>query len=100
MTDLSTAYRWLRILRIQISSLLPAIRKAILHLAPETSGLDASTEIALSDLVLFKRFLDVGEQLYRAAVCLANVSSASNTDILNFLNFFLANHTGHPLLIL
>jgi hypothetical protein len=100
LVDLSTAYRWLRILRMQIVARLPAIRKTLLHMAPETDGFDVKTKTLLSDPVLFKRFLDVGEQLYRAAVCLADAPVDSNTDIFNFLNFFLANHTGHPLLVL
>ena len=100
LIDLSTAYRWLRILRLQIVTFLPAIRKTLLHLAPETAGFDVKTKAQLSDPVLLKRFLDIGEQLYEAAVCLADTQTNSNTDIFNFLNFFLANHTGHPLLAL
>lgn len=100
LVDLSTAYRWLRILRLQIISMLPAIRKTLLHMAPETSALHAKTKTFLSDPVLFKRFLDVGEQLYKAAVRLADAKEALKTDLFSFLNFFLANNIGHPLLVL
>lgn len=100
MVDLSTAYRWLRILRLQIVTYLPAIRKTILHLAPETSGFDANTEISLSDQVLFQRFVEMGEQLYQAAVRLTDAQTDFQADLFSFLNFFLARQTGHPLLIL
>lgn len=100
LVDLSTAYRWLRILRLQILSMLPAIRKTLLHMAPETIGFDAKTETLLSDPVLFKRFLDVGEQLYKTAVCLADAKEDTKTELFNFLNFFLAKNLGHPLLVL
>jgi transposase-like protein len=98
--DLSTTYRWLRLLRRQIVTFLPAIRKTLLHLAPATAGLDAKTETLLSDSVLYKRFLDVGEQLYQPAVRLADAPMDSQADIFNFLNFYLAKQTGHPLLML
>lgn len=100
LVDLSTAYRWRRILRRQICARLPAIRKTLLHMAPETACLDAKTAMLLSDQVLFKRFLDISEQLYEAAVRLADTQTDSNTDIFNFLNFFLACYTAHPLLVL
>jgi transposase-like protein len=100
LVDLSTAYRWLRILRIQILFMLPAIRKTLLHMAPETAGFDAKTKMLLSDPVLFKRFLDVGEQLYKAAVRLADAKEETETEIFNFLNFFLTKNLGHPLLVL
>jgi hypothetical protein len=100
MMDLSTAYRWLRILRLQIVTYLPAIRKTILQLAPETRCFDAKVEIALSDPVLFKRFVEMGEQLYQAAVRLTDAQIDFQADIFSFLNFFLARQTGHPLLIL
>jgi hypothetical protein len=99
LMDLSTAYRWLRNLRLQIVTRLPAIRKTLLELAPEAFCFDAQSGTELSDRVLFKRFLDVGAQLCQAAVCLADDQTDSHMDIFSFLNFYLTRHTGHPLLI-
>lgn len=97
--DLSTAYRWLRCLRVQVKFFLPRIRKALLELAPETSCQDNQAASVLSDQNLFGKLLTLGEQLYMTVVRLNGSKDKPTANVLGFLNSFLASDSGKALLV-
>jgi transposase-like protein len=97
--DISTAYRWLRCLRVQVKFFLPRIRKALLELAPEMSFQDNQAASVLSDQNLFSKLLILGEQLYMTVVRLNDNKDKPTADVLVFLNSFLASDSGKPLLV-
>jgi transposase-like protein len=97
--DLSTAYRWLRCLRVQVKFFLPRIRKALLELAPELSCQDKQAASVPSDQNLFSNLLALGEQLYMTVVRLDCNHNEPATHILVFLNSFLASDSGKAFLV-
>jgi len=102
MIDLSTAYRWLRVLKQQALQSLSTIRKELLKLKPDRPVMDAADalpEPLISTSVILKRFLSLTEQLFKAAMCLANKDNPENDDLFRFLNYFLARQTGKALLV-
>jgi hypothetical protein len=102
MIDLSTAYRWLRVLKQQVLQSLSTIRKELLKLKPDRPVMDAAdvlTEPLISTGVILKRFFSIVEQLFMAAVRLANKNNPNNDDLFCFLNYFLARQTGKALLV-
>ena len=100
--DISTAYRWLRILTEQACQALPAIRKALLHLAPEHPLMDSADthpEPVGSRSVVLRRLVCLAERLFEAAVRLAGNNDSHCSDCYCFLNHFLAHTTGKALLV-
>lgn len=97
--DLSTAYRWLRCLRVQTRFFLPRIRKALLELAPETSCQDNQAASVLTDQNLFGNLLTLGEQLYMTVVRLDGSKDKPTANVLVFLNSFLASDSGKLILV-
>jgi hypothetical protein len=98
--DLSTAYRWLRAIRQQALEAMPDIRKELLRLVPEHPLKDYPLEPAPSTGGVLKRFLVLSRRLFKAAVRLAEPTEPVNEDLFCFLNVFLAQQTGKPLLAL
>jgi len=102
IVDMSTAYRWLRTLKQQASEALPAIRKALLDLAPEHPVMapsDTQPEPATSSRVILEHLLTLTERLFKAAVRLAENNDPHTDDLYCFLNHFLAHQTGKALLV-
>jgi len=96
--DLSTAYRWLRAINRQALEALPDIRKELLRLVPEHPLKDRQLEPTPSTPIVLNRFLALSRRLFKAAVRLAEPKKLPNKDLFCFLNFFLAQQTGKPLL--
>jgi hypothetical protein len=99
LIDISTAYRWLRIIEIQAKFALPDIRKELLLLKPTHHLFHPKTKPLLTRKALFHRFISCGEQLLKAAVRRIGNQDISLTDPYCFLNYFLAKTSGKPLLI-
>jgi hypothetical protein len=99
LIDLSTAYRWLRIIEIQAKISLPDIRKELLLLKPNHYLFHPKTKPLLTRKALLERFITGGEQLLKAAVRHIGNKSLTLTDPYCFLNYFLAKTSGKPLLI-
>jgi hypothetical protein len=98
--DLSTAYRWLRIISQQALEVLPDIRKELLTLIPDHPLKQCQPEPVPSTQILLKRFLLLSRQLFKAAVRLAEPKDPLKEDLFCFLNLFLTQKTGKPLLTL
>lgn len=99
--DVSTAYRWLRILANQALQSLPAIRKTLLKIKPDQPIMDTTDAQPIpltSTRVILTRFLSLAEQLHKAAVRLVDKTEPQNDDLFSFLNYFLAKTTAKPLL--
>jgi hypothetical protein len=99
LIDLSTAYRWLRIIEIQAKISLPDIRKELLILKPTSHLFHAKTKPLLTRKALLERFITGGEQLLKVAVRRIGKKDISLTDPYCFLNYFLAKTSEKPLLI-
>jgi hypothetical protein len=99
LIDLSTAYRWLKIIEIQAKISLPDIRKELLLLKPNHHLFHSKTKPLLTRKALLERFISGGEQLLKAAVRRIGKKGLSLTDPYCFLNYFLAKTSGKPLLI-
>lgn len=97
--ELDTAYRWLRQLKSQIQATLPIIREKILHLAPNSEIISKPTVGPLSEYSLFENFLLYGRQLQQLALSLSESELPSSTNLFCFLNVFLYQQTGKPLLV-
>lgn len=100
--DLSTAYRWLRILQRQALESLPTIRKALLKIHPGHAlmdSTDAKAEALTNTRDMLKRLLSLSDQLFKAAVRLVDNDNPQNTDLFCFLNYFLAQKTEKALLL-
>ena len=100
--DISTAYRWLRLLAKQAMECLPVLRKALLNLKPEHPVIDTTDAqpVRKTDTqIIFKRFLSLSDQLFKAAVCLVDKNNPKNEDLFCFLNYFLTKETGKALLV-
>ena len=100
--DLSTAYRWLRLLHRQALESLPAIRKALLKFNPSHPVIDPTdvkAEALTTSRDILKRFLWLSEQLFKAAVRLVDDNYRQNDDLFCFLNYFLAKKTEKALLL-
>jgi len=100
--DISTAYRWLRLLAQQAMECLPVVRRALLNIKPEHPVIDttdAQPEGKTVTQIIFKRFLSLSEQLFKAAVCLVDKNNLQNEDLFCFLNYFLTKETGKALLV-
>jgi len=100
LVDLSTAYRWLRVLRKQAVQTLPDIRKELLKLRPHHRLLPPKTELLPDQETVVKRFIALGKQLFKAAARLADKKDDSQRELFCFLNYFLATSSGKPLLAL
>jgi hypothetical protein len=101
MIDLSTAYRWLRRLSDQANHSLVDIRTALLKLKPDyplTRQLKGQPAALISQRDLLKRFIQLSQQLFKAAVRLIDAKTPANSDPFCFLNYFLATSTGKALL--
>lgn len=99
--ELTTAYRWLRILVKQANNTLPDIRKALLKLKPDhpiADGIDKEPPQLTSTRKILKRFVCLAEQLFKAAVRLLDDKKPNDADSFCFLNYFLATQTGKALL--
>jgi hypothetical protein len=99
LIDLSTAYRWLRIIELQAKISLPDIRKELLELKPHHHLFNPKTKPLLSRKDILERFITCGEQLLKAAVRHIGNKCLSLSDPYCFLNYFLAKTSGKPLLI-
>lgn len=100
--DISAAYRWLRLLAQQAMECLPILRRALLNIKPEHPVMDttdAQPEGKTDTQIIFKRFLSLSAQLFKAAVCLVDKNNPKNEDLFCFLNYFLTKETGNALLV-
>ena len=99
--DLTTAYRWLRILTQQANETMPEIRKALLQLKPDYKLIDQlngkPAQLTNTRKVL-QRFVYLAKKLHQEAVRLVDENKPISTDCFCFLNYFLADHTGKALL--
>lgn len=100
--DISTAYRWLRLLAQQAMECLPVLRKALLNIKPDHPVMDttdAQPKGKNITPIIFKRLLSLSAQLFKAAVCLVDKNNPQNEDLFCFLNYFLTKKTGKALLV-
>lgn len=99
--DISTAYRWLRILSQQANQSLPQIRKALLKLVPEykiSDHLSGRPTSLTSKRTLLKRLITLNARLFKAVVRLLEDKALVTEDAFGFLNYFLATQTANALL--
>jgi len=96
--DLSTAYRWLRRFTSQANTSLPAIRKALLELEPDTRLIQHRSSPLTSTTAVINRFIRLSQRLFQASVRLIGNKQPLVTDLFCFINHFLAISTGKALL--
>lgn len=97
--DISTAYRWLRRFGDQVKASMPVLRAAFVEIDPlhRVRG-PSEGQAGMCPDILFRRFLDLAEQLARSAVHLVEDNDDKKPDIYFFLNYFLWQKTTKPLL--
>lgn len=99
--DLSTAYRYLRVLARQANDVLPELRKALLRINPHyclTEHIDGAPPSFASKRSLLERFIMLSQRLLTDGVRLARDNCSDSTELYPFINYFLATHTHKALL--
>jgi transposase-like protein len=96
--DMSTAYRWLRRFIRQANTSLPAIRKALLELVPDTRLIQPQSLAVMSTPAIVTRFISLSQRLFQASVRLVDIKQPLVSDLFCFINHFLATATGKALL--
>jgi len=96
--ELSTAYKWLKQLKPQIQTTLPTIREKILTLKPNTVVISESTVLPMTEISELESFVRYAQQLQQLAISLSENDLPSATNLFCFLNVFVYQQTGKPLL--
>jgi len=99
--DLSTAYRYLRMLVQQANIVLPELRKVLMDINPHyclTEHLDGVPPSLTSKRRILQRFVTLNQRLLAAGVHLVGDRCVDTVTLYPFINYFLANHTKKALL--
>jgi len=99
--DVSTAYRYLRVLGQQANAALPELRKTLLHLHPHyclTDHIDGIPPALASKRTILQRFLALAQRLLAEGVRLVDDDCGDPVTLYPFINYFLASQTGKALL--
>ena len=99
--DLSTAYRYLRILTQQANDALPQLRKTLLCIHPYyrlNDHIDGNPASVSERRCILQRFLSLAKHLLKEGVHLIDDSYVDPVTLYPFINYFLANYTGKALL--
>jgi len=99
--DLSTAYRYLRVLVQQANTVLPELRKVLMDINPHyclTEHLDGVPPSLTSNRSILQRFVALAQRLLTAGVRLTADCCDDGVTLYPFINYFLATHTHKALL--
>lgn len=99
--DLSTAYRYLRILTQQANDALPQLRKTLLCIHPNyrlNDHIDGNPTSVSERRRILQRFLSLAKRLLTEGVRLIDDSCVDAVTLYPFINYFLASQTGNALL--
>ncbi|MBN2011858.1 transposase family protein [candidate division KSB1 bacterium] len=99
--DLSTAYRYLRILTQQANDALPQLRKTLLCIHPQyrlNDHIDGNPVSVSERRCILQRFLSLAKRLLTEGVHLIDDSCVDAVTLFPFINYFLASQTGNALL--
>jgi transposase-like protein len=99
--DLSTAYRYLRVLVQQANTVLPELRKVLMHINPHyclTDHIDGIPPPLSSKRSILQRLVSLAQRLLNEGVRLVDDSCVDAVTLYPFINYFLASQTGNALL--